>query len=150
MVQFGIHPGASSHPASGLAAERPDVRRGPGCFEGEVRKRHFKHNSDDNWVVPGAALAVGLATIGVAILAFQALDEPRRNASVESEVVRACELVRQFESNANRFPTGLDEAEFVSTGPFVSYFSNELAAHILADGPDGKRYECNVPKSVAR
>jgi hypothetical protein len=118
-----------------------------------VRKRHFKDNSDDTWVVPGAALAVGLATIGVAILAFlafQALDEPRRNASVESEVLRACELVRQFESNANRFPTGLDEAEFVSTGPFVSYFSNELAAHILADGPDGKRYECNVPKTVVR
>ena len=114
-----------------------------------MRKRHVKSNSEDTWFTLGTVLVLTVATIGVAIIAFHAFEEPIPSAFVESELLRACELVSQFELNANRFPIGLDEVEFVSTSLFFMYFSNELAAHIFANGPNGGYYECKVPKSVA-
>jgi hypothetical protein len=111
-----------------------------------VRKRH----SEDTWLAPSAILILALVTIGAAFLAFQALDGSRGSAAVEAEVLRACELVDQFQSNMNRFPINLDEVEFSSEGLIVLYSYNELSAHILADGPDDTRYECSVPRSVGR
>ena len=100
-----------------------------------MRKRIPETEAYNSWLIHGALFGTGFVALAFVVIFFNVNEQSRRSAALNTELVRVCDLVKEFAANSNRFPISLDEVNFEFGKFAVEYFPRETSASIFLEDP---------------
>jgi len=115
-----------------------------------MRKRIRETEAYDSWLILSFLFGVGFVALAFVVVSLGVNEQSHKSAVLKTELVRVCDLVKEFAARSDRFPMTLDEVNFEAGKFSVQYFPDRASASIFLEDPGSVRDWCFIKDATPK